>query len=299
MLQLEKLKSKEMKYQIKNEYIEASIDDLGAELCSLKKIDDDCEYIWQGDPKYWNRHSPILFPIVGKLKDNSYIYDNKSYEMSQHGFARDMHFKVFEQTENFICFKLESNESTMKVYPFEFELFLSYELKNSTLIISFEVKNISDTQMYFSIGAHPAFNWPLENESKDECYFEFTEIDELNTYCIEPTGISKDTKVIKLNDNKLFLDEELFKNDALIMKNIKHKRVSLKNKKNERFVTVKFKDFSYLGLWSKSSGADFVCIEPWHGVADFVDHDKNIENKKGIKKLKKSEVFSSAYSIKI
>jgi galactose mutarotase-like enzyme len=117
---------KEMNYEIKNEYIKAKIKSFGAELNSLQKIDDSLEYIWQGDKEFWARHSPILFPIVGRLKNDSYFYKNQKYNMSQHGFARDKEFEIVEKKDDFIEFKLSSDEKTLKIYPFSFELYLSH-----------------------------------------------------------------------------------------------------------------------------------------------------------------------------
>lgn len=288
-----------MKYEIKNKYIQASIEDLGAQLCSLKKVNDACEYIWQKDEKYWNRSAPILFPIVGKLKDDSYSYDENIYKMTQHGFARDCIFTVYEQKENFICFKLESNNETLKVYPFEFELFLSYELNKNTLIASFEVKNKSKSDMYFSIGAHPAFNWPLENENKNDSFIEFIDTKSINILSLENSHIRDENRNLTLEESRLFLNEKLFDNDALILKDLKHKKIKYKNLKNDRKVIMTFNNFPYLGLWSKTKGADFICLEPWHGLADFSNHNKNIKEKVAINKLEKDGVFTSAYTIKI
>lgn len=288
-----------MRYKIKNAYLEASIDDLGAQLCSLKKVNDSCEYIWQADENYWNRHAPILFPIVGKLKDNTFSYEDKNYKMTQHGFARDKEFELVKQKNDFICFRLSSCEKTLENYPFEFELYLSYELKNNSLITSYEVVNNSNKKMYFSIGAHPAFNWPLCNEEKEDCYLEFLDIDSFESHNINEVGLSLDTKTIPLKENKLFLNEELFENDALITKDLKYKNITYKNKKNDRFISVGFNDFPYLGLWSKPQGADFLCIEPWCGVADFENHNGELVNKKGINILNENEIFNSSFCIKI
>ena len=288
---------------MKNEYLQIKIDSLGAELKSLKNLQNNIEYLWQSDAKYWNRSSPILFPIVGKLLDDEYIYKDKTYNMSQHGFARDKEFILIKQKENYLKFLLKSDPSSLKIYPFSFELFISYTLHDNELKISYEVVNKSVEKMYFSIGAHPAFNWPIDdmNTNKDDYYFEFDYInkDILKVFPLLKEGISNKKFDIKLDKKKLNIDENIFKDDALILKNENINRIKLKNIKNNKFIEVNFEGFSYLGLWSKPTGAPFVCIEPWHGIADFVNHNKNIEEKEGINILEENEIFLSSYVIKI
>ena len=288
-----------MQYKISNDFIEASIKDFGAELCSLKKKNDDLEYIWQGDEKYWNRHAPILFPIVGKFLDNEYIYKEKTYSMGQHGFARDSLFEIFEQKDDYICFKFEDNKETFKKYPFKFELFLAYKLIRNSLEVSYKVVNKTNDKMFFSIGAHTAFNWPLEAKNKEEYYFEFKDTKELERLPLMAEGISNNKNIMALEDSKLSLSEELFKDDALVIENLENKTISFKNKKDNRTISKEFKGFPYLGLWSKPSGAPFICIEPWHGIADFIGHNKKLEEKNGIISLEKNEIFESSFIISI
>ena len=291
---------KEMNFEIKNEFIKAKIKSFGAELNSLQKIDEDLEYIWQGNPKYWNRHSPILFPIVGRLKNDSYTYQNQKYNMSQHGFARDKEFELVINEVDFIEFRLKSDEKTLEIYPFSFELYLSYKLEKNSLIVSYKVINKSDDKMLFSIGAHPAFNWSLKEDEKKENYFlEFENIKETKRYFLNDKGLVYDSVDLKIIDNKIALNEELFKNDALVFEDFNIKTLTLKNSKNENFVKLNFENFPYLGIWSKPSGAPFICIEPWFGVADDENSNQNFEDKKGIITLQKDEIFSCFYSIEI
>ena len=293
-----------MKYTIKNKCLQIEVDSFGAELKSLKNLQNDIEYLWQGDAKYWNRSSPVLFPIVGKLLDDEYIYKNRIYKMSQHGFARDKEFVLVEQGENHLKFLQQSDLETLKIYPFSYKLFISYEIKENEVKISYEVLNNSDEEMFFSIGAHPAFNWPLENinENKDDYYFEFDNLEEdenLKAFPLLEKGISSEKIDINLDKKRLNISEDSFKDDALIFKNENINSVKLRNYKNDKFIKVCFDGFSYLGLWSKPSGAPFVCIEPWHGIADFINHNKNIEEKEGVNTLEKDGVFCSSYVIKI
>ena len=291
---------KEMNYEIKNEHIKAKIKSFGAELNSLQKCAEELEYIWQGDSKYWNRHSPILFPIVGRLKNDSYTYQNQKYNMTQHGFARDKEFEVIKNEVDFIEFRLKSDEKTLEIYPFSFELYLSYKLEKNSLIVSYKVINKSDDKMLFSIGAHPAFNWTLKEDEKKENYFlEFENIKETKRYFLNDKGLVYDSVDLKIIDNKIALNEELFKNDALVFEDLNIKTLTLKNSINENYIKLNFENFPYLGIWSKPTGAPFICIEPWFGVADSFDSSKNLEDKKGIITLLKDEIFSSFYSIEI
>jgi len=289
-----------MNYEIKNEHIKVKIKSFGAELNSLQKIDEDLEYIWQGDSKYWNRHSPILFPIVGRLKNDSYTYQNQKYNMTQHGFARDKEFEVIKNEADFMEFRLKSDEKTLEIYPFSFELYLSYKLEKNSLIVSYKVINKSDDKMLFSIGAHPAFNWTLKEDEKKEDYFlEFENIKQTKRYFLNDKGLVYDSVDLKIIDNKIALNEELFKNDALVFNDSNIKILTLKNSNNKNFVKLEFKNFPYLGIWSKPSGAPFVCIEPWFGVADEDSSNQNFEDKKGLISLEKNEIFSCFYSIEV
>ncbi len=289
-----------MNYEIKNEFLKAKVKSFGAELNGLLKIDENLEYIWQGDSKYWARHSPILFPIVGRLKNDSYFYKNQKYNMTQHGFARDKEFELIKKEDDFLEFRLCSDEKSLEIYPFDFELYLSYKLEKSSLIVSYKVINKSDEKMLFSIGAHPAFNWSLEEDLKKEDYFlEFENIKQTKRYFLNDLGLVYDSVDLKITDNKIALNEELFKNDALVFNDLNIKTLTLKNSKNKNFVKLNFENFPYLGIWSKPSGAPFLCIEPWFGVADEQNSTQNLEDKKGIITLQKDEVFSCFYSIEI
>jgi len=288
-----------MNYEIKNEFIKAKIKSFGAELNSLQKCGKDLEYIWQGDAKYWARHSPILFPIVGRLKKDNYFYKNQKYNMTQHGFARDKEFEIIEQKDDFLEFRLCNDEKSLEIYPFDFELYLSYKLEKSSLIISYKVVNKSDKKMLFSIGAHPAFNWSLEENLKKEDYFLEFEVNNSKRYFLNELGLVYDSMDLEFEEKKLFLNEELFKNDALVFNDLNIKNITFKNIKNENFIKLNFENFPYLGIWSKPSGAPFLCIEPWFGVADENSSNQNLEEKKGMITLDKDEVFSCSYSIEV
>lgn len=292
-----------MIYSIKNSEIKIEVNSLGAELKSLVLLEDNLEYLWQENPQFWNRSAPILFPIVGKLLNDTYTFKNKQYYMSQHGFARDKQFNLVEKSETMLKFLLKSDEETLKIYPFNFELYLSYEIANSQVKVSYDVVNKSEDKMYFSIGAHPAFNWPLDekNEKQEDYYFEFETLKEnsLDRLPLLKNGISSSLETIKLENKKLNISKDTFVRDALIFRNENINSVKLKSNISKKFVQVDFDGFSHLGLWSKPSGAPFVCIEPWHGIADFIEHNQKLEDKEGIKVLEENANFSSYYLIKI
>ncbi|PRM94726.1 aldose 1-epimerase family protein [Aliarcobacter cryaerophilus] len=282
-----------MNYEIKNNFIKVKIKSFGAELNSLQKIDNDFEYIWQANPQYWARHSPVLFPIVGRLKNDSYFYKGKKYTLSQHGFARDKEFEVVVQDDDFIEFRLKNDEKTLEIYPFLFELNISYKLEKTKLIISYIVKNASEDKLYFSIGAHPAFN--ISNGD----FLEFENTTTSTRYFLNDKGLIYKNEKLNFLESKLILDEEIFKNDALVFNDENIKSINLRDKNNNKILKVEFKDFPYLGVWSKQNLAPFVCIEPWFGVADEENSNQNIEDKREIQVLKKDEVFSCFYSIEV
>ena len=282
-----------MNYEIKNEFIKAKINSFGAELNSLQKVENKFEYIWQADKNYWARHSPVLFPIVGRLKEDTYFYKDKKYSLSQHGFARDKEFELLKKENDFIEFSLKNDEKTLEIYPFLFELNISYKLENTKLIISYKIRNKSEDKMYFSIGAHPAFNI-----SKGD-FLEFENVEKTKRYFLNEKGLIYKNEDMNLPENRLLLDENIFKNDALVFNDSSIKSVILKDENSNKILKVEFERFPYLGIWSKPNLAPFVCIEPWFGVADEENSNQNIEEKKGIQVLEKDEVFSCFYSIEV
>ncbi|MCT7908592.1 aldose 1-epimerase family protein [Arcobacter lacus] len=282
-----------MNYEIKNSFIKAQIKSFGAELNSLKKCDENFEYIWQANSKYWARHSPVLFPIVGRLKEDSYFYKNKKYSLSQHGFARDKEFEIVQNEADFIEFRLKSDEKSLDFYPFFFELDIGYKLDKNSLIVSYRVKNKSDEKMYFSIGAHPAFNTQVGD------FLEFENIKTTKRYFLDDKGLIYKNEDLNLENSKLYLDKDLFKDDALVFNDSNIKQITLKNIENKSKVKVKFDNFPYLGIWSKPNDAPFVCIEPWFGVADEQNSNQKIEDKKGILSLEKEEEFFCFYTIEV
>lgn len=282
-----------MKTVIKNSILSATINSLGAELSSLRK-NDGTEFMWEGNPDYWGKHSPILFPIVGTLKNNSYTYLEKNYNLSRHGFARDMVFEIVEKKEDQVTFSLSSSEETIKVYPFEFELQVTYTLENNALKIAYKVINKGESAMPFSIGAHPAF---ALNDNFDSYAIEFANEESMEYYLLDADLVSNKTKTLRLQNRKFSFDYELFKDDALIFKKIESKSLTILHK-NLPYVKVVYNDFPSLGLWTKMN-APFICIEPWQGYSDTVESSLDLFRKEGIQILSEKEVFNSVFSIEV
>lgn len=280
-----------MNTTISNSTISISVKHAGAELFSLQD-NNNKEYIWEGNPDFWGKHSPVLFPIVGTLKNNTYTIEGKAYELPRHGFARDMEFQLIDKTENSLTFSLEFTAETLKKYPFEFELQLIYTLENSSLHLEYKVINKSSSKMPFSIGAHPAIALPgnFENYS-----LQFEKEETLKYYLLENDLISNRTKVLETRDNKVPLNYKLFENDALIFKTLNSKSLTILEEEKP-YVQVDFKDFPSLGIWTKDK-APFICIEPWLGYSDTDENSGELSEKEGIIILESNQTFSSKFSI--
>jgi galactose mutarotase-like enzyme len=277
---------------LSNKNISASIDTLGAELIRLEK--DNKNYIWTVDETYWNKTSPILFPIVGRLKNDTYTIADKTYELPRHGFARNFEFKIQNQTENSVVFVLESNAETFKNYPFEFTLQLEYQLEENSLTMKYSVENKSNVIMPFSIGAHPAF--AIEN-SFSNYSLQFNQEESLLSYELEKEQFNNKSKEIASKNGTIELDYTLFEKDALVFKHLKSDKISLL-KNNKSVLSIHFKGFPYLGIWTKPN-APFLCIEPWCGLADNINHNGNIYDKEGVHLLQSHEIFTRQLIIEI
>ena len=245
---------------------------------------------------YWKRQAPILFPIVGQLKNSQTQIEGETYEMSQHGFARDMDFEEISKTENEHHYMLKYNEETLKKYPYKFELHVIYEIIGNTLTVNYKVKNIDDKIIYFGLGGHPAFNC---NYSSGEYEIAFLENEDEIEFLKLKNGLIDTEKAENiLQDNKIYLKEDTFDNDAVIMKNLKSNKVVLQNHEtNQKILEFDFTGFPYLALWSKK-GAPFVCIEPWQNTADRIDSTQIYKDKENIIELPKDKEFECKYSIK-
>ncbi len=278
---------------IKNSYLTASFKELGAELKSLKYNDTD--YIWNGDEKYWAGSSPVLFPICSGLKDDEYYLDGVKYNLEKHGFARSKTFEVESKTENSVTFLLCSDEETKEQFPFDWELRIIYTLNGKTLNVKYDVKNLTDDTMYFSIGAHEGYSCPEGIEEYDVI---LPEKESLYTSVLQGNVLGNEKQLVLENSDTLALDYKYFAVDALVFKNLKARSVILKNRNNGKALKVKFEGFDYFLIWTKPD-APYICLEPWCGITDNIDTDKNFKTKEGIIKLEANGTFIGEHSIEI
>jgi len=290
-----------MKHQIQNKNYSVQINEIGAELCSFISKETGLEHVWQGKEEYWASTAPVLFPIIGALKNSKYTYNSKSYSVPKHGFIRyNENLKVTEKSDSHVTLEYSSTEKSKLDYPFDFTFEISFSLHENKLDVSHKITNTGNSPMLFSLGGHPAFNCPLfPNEKYADYYLEFDSVQTIETTVLSKNGLQTDEKFEVVNNGKILpLNEELFANDALIFKDIKSKKVALKSKNHSHSVTVKYDDFSNLGVWAKHK-APFVCIEPWLGVTDHENSSGNFDEKEGIVVLPKGEVYQAKFSIEV
>ncbi len=288
-----------MSLVLENDHLRVRVNKKGAELTSATSKLTGLEYMWNADPAYWAKTSPILFPIVGTLRNDSFLYKGKFYTLSRHGFARDMIFNVVEQDSRKATLQLLSNDITLEKYPFNFILEIEYEIIDNFLQVSYIVKNPGDEIMYFSIGGHPAFKVPLTNKTTFEDHFlQFSEEENAPRWPIDLHGLILDTPSPMLDGSStLKLTHELFSQDALVFKSLKSHQVSIRSDKHEHGLDFYFDGFPYLGIWSYKD-ADFVCIEPWCGIADSISHNQHLVEKEGLQKLGPSESWSRSWKVR-
>lgn len=286
-----------MQITLKNDTMTATFDSHGAELKSI--IKDDREYMWNGDPAFWNRTSPVLFPFVGALRDGKYRYKEKEYTMGQHGFARDMEFEEAGHTSTSASFRLKSNEETLKKYPFNFELTIMYSLNKNNLEVMWLVKNPSDETMYFSIGAHPAFMVKTASDGTIKGnYLQFDAKEDLTATDFADGLVQRSTHILKLDEDRCFpLDEHTFDNGVHILEHDQVQSVSILDINKKPYVTVEF-DSPLVGIWApEKKNAPFLCIEPWFGRADACDFDGELSERRYERYLGAGTVFRGGYKI--
>ncbi len=291
-----------MIYSLENACIKITASTHGGEIHSITSINEEIEYLWNGDPEYWKYHAPILFPIVGKVIDSKYRVDGKIYELPQHGLARTSEFKLISKTEDEIIFELNYSEESLKVYPYKFSLKSKYKLEDNTVNVTYNVKNTDDRTIYFSIGAHPAFICPIDNsnDTLEDCYLQFNERESSKKMIITKDGYLSHKRDKCLNStDKLMLSKDLFKDDALVFDDLKSDKITIRSKNNDRALIVDFEEFTYMGIWAPKDGAPFVCIEPWFGHADYENFEGELSEKEGILSLEPGKEFSCTYKITV
>lgn len=270
---------------LKGPSLTAVIHAQGAELHSLKTASGD-ELIWQADSSFWGRHAPHLFPIVGRLANDTLKHKGQSYPITQHGFARDMLFEIEQSSDSTCTFLLRDNDTTLEKFPFHFEFRVHFSLNNDCLSITYQVNNTGDEALPCSVGAHPAFVWPLPgNSDRSHHYIEFTETETCDINRLDAGLVKKETFPWSWNENNngFPLEDSLFEPDAMIFTEHYSREVTYAGEQGTR-ISVKFDDFPHLGIWSVP-GAGFVCIEPWQGHSSSVDFDGEFADKAGLVKI--------------
>lgn len=288
-------------YTLENGQIRIGVESFGAELKSLQNVADGTEYMWNADPAFWKRTSPVLFPLVGSLKGKAYTYQGKEYGMSQHGFARDREFMLIRKSQEEIWFELKEDEKSWEIYPFAFVLRIGYVLKDRKVEIHWQVENTDLHTMYFSIGGHPAFLCPIEEGTKQTDYaIGFDTKKQIVSTMIGKDGLaSKEQRTYFLNGGILPVTERLFDDDALIIEHDQAHVVSLLTKDKRPYLTVRF-DAPLFGIWSPpKKNAPFICIEPWYGRCDAEDFHGTLQEREWGNQLEPGELFRAKYEVEI
>jgi len=289
-----------MTHQLTNNILTVSIAEKGAELQSIVINSTGIEYMWGADPAFWAKKSPVLFPIVGGLKNNQYRYGGNTYTLGRHGFARDMDFRVTEHSPSTITFTLAETAETLEKYPFAFQFSVKYVLDGNKLSVSYLVQNTGDKTMLFSVGAHPAFKVPVAEGTVFEDYFlQFSHVENAGTWPLSPGGqIETFTTPLLDNTDVLPLTKPLFYKDALVFKHLMSNAISIVSNKTPHGLRVVFNGFPYMGIWN-AKDANFVCIEPWCGIADSVTASGELIEKEGINALPTGGVFERTWSVEV
>ena len=284
--------------KLENDDLSIELNLQGAELTRIYSKETGLDYLWEGNEEFWGRQSPVLFPIVGKLKGGDFRYLGEFYKLPQHGFARNQQFEVVEQSGGAVSLSLKNNEETLKGYPFKFELIITYQLTGASVEVYCQVVNNDEKEMAFSIGGHPGFRCPLEEGlTLEDYYIEFDEPETpsqimLNGATSLRNGIEAPVDLGKTIE----LNYDLFNNDALIYEGLKSKQVHLKSHKSPHGVSFNFEGWQFMAFWTKQD-APFICFEPWCGIADADDSDGLIWTKKGIEKLETDQKFEVSFQM--
>ncbi len=287
---------------LKNKYLTIQASSHGAELTSIRCNKTGKEYLWQADPAFWKRHSPILFPIVGSLWEGKYRLGDKEYHLPKHGFARDMDFEIETYNDRRIEYVLRSNDETRRVYPFEFELHAAYFLMDNNVCVTWKVFNMSDEDLYFQIGGHPAFYFPdFDPQTSERGFLSFDKKENLHYTKVSEKGcISKEHYPLPLDkDGLMAIDTHTFDIDTYIIEDNQVEHIYLLDKDKKPYLSV-HGSFPVFGLWSPAGqNAPFMCIEPWCGRCDSVHYNGDFRDRKWTNQVEPEDVFGTDYVIHI
>ncbi|MGL1890848.1 MAG: aldose 1-epimerase family protein [Spirochaetaceae bacterium] len=289
-----------MLVELKNDCLKVGISPKGAEIHSVKTLSDNHEYMWQGDAKSWNRHAPILFPQVSATNNNKYTYKEDEYTLSSHGFARDMVFEIIEHTETKAVFSISETKDTLKVFPFCFQLMLGYELEGDILKVTYKVINKDSDNLLFSIGAHPGFICPIEDNLKFNDYKITLNKKETSQRRMKGDAVLTGERLDYFdNDNIINLEHPLFDDGALIFDDLKSDKMTLESDKGTKKIVMNFKGYPYMGIWTKpKTNANYICLEPWFGIDSTVGDSPEWAKKEGLINLDEGEEFNSFYTMR-
>lgn len=284
-----------MVIELKTSSTTAKIDTLGAELISLQDASGR-EYVWQKDKRFWGRSSPVLFPIVGGLRNNKTMIDGQEYTMAKHGFARDTEFHVTRQTENSVVMTMTHSEETLRIYPYRFSLSIAYTLDEEKISFRYTVENPDQKPMEYFLGAHPAFQLPVgelgEESFQDYCLeFEHPETAGCPKYDLKLLHFDVNNRIDWTNGtNRIMLDYSQFDNDAILFDRPASRKVKLYNTKTGHGIEVRYPDFESIAFWTPIGlQAPFLCIEPWNGMGACSDEGNTFSEKRGVQRLNPGE----------
>ncbi len=290
-----------MFWTIENDELSVTVEDLGAQIKSIFSKKYDTEYFWQGSDKYWKGRGYNLFPIVGRLFEGKYTFNNREYEMGLHGFARNSYFTLCEKNNERMTMAISANDETKKNYPFDFIFKIEYILKGNSLTVNYHIENVGKDKIYFGLGAHPGFNIPFDGGNFEDYFIEFEKPCEPKRLLVGPNYLMSGEEVkFKLeNDKILHLRHDLFDDDAVILKGAE-RSLKISRKGSKRAIKVEFPKMPFLGIWhTVKSDAPFVCIEPWENLPSNEGQLQDLTKKENIGVLDKNGVYESEVKISI
>lgn len=288
-------------YELSNDHLKAKFTSLGGTLCSIQDLNG-VEYLWQGEKEYWSGQAPVLFPICGSIRnDQAILEDGKIVTMPRHGIVRKKEFALVDQTKDTILFEIKSTKESYDKYPFDFCLYNEYKLVKNSIIVTYSIENKGKKKMPFQIGGHPGFRCPIiEGENYEDYEIEFEQIENCTVPTpVTETGLIDITKRRKFleNSNKLRLEHHLFHKDAVILDQLKSRKIKMSSIKSKKGVEMEFQDFPYLILWSSSNNGPFIAIEPWIGLSTCNDESDVFEEKRNMQIINPDETKRFSYSI--
>ncbi len=290
-----------MIYTIENEYVRVSANDLGAELFSFYSKKTNFEYLWQGDGAYWKNRALNLFPFIGRMVEQRFLYQGQSYPSRIHGLARYFVFELESKTASYLTFLLKDNEETRKEYPFAFEFRVSFIIDGCKLTTRYEVTNVDDKTLICSFGGHPGINVPFGKGKFEEYYLEFEKATDVKRQLLSESCFMADKAVPYplVDGKKLYLEHEMFAQDAIVLENT-NGEVALKCDAESRYVTMKYDDFKFIGFWQAyKSDTPYVCLEPWSALPSVDGEITDIEKKPHVTRVAPDEKAATSFTIEI